>query len=209
MIISPHPQQSDGWFAEKIGLPSASCFEKIVTTTGARTKGREKDFGPREKYLDELAGEILSGRRAESFANKKMRDASDREPKARWVYGNNTGYEVYEVGLCWLDEQKKFVASPDGLIDPDGGFETKDAEPHVQVRRHRKGWSKADHFQQVQGGMYVCEREWWDLQSYCDGLPPIVMRYERDEKFIKILAEELDAFCFDLAMLVNKIRRAA
>ena len=199
MIISPHEQRSPEWLEERLGLPTASCFELIVDTKGNRSKSAEK-------YMLELAGEAITRRQAERFVSWKMLKAAEREPDARNFYQLCTGNEVREVGLCYLNEHKMFGASPDGLIDPDGGFETKDAEPHIQITRLLKGWSRADHFQQCQGGMLVCERSWWDLQSYCEGMDPVNIHYERDEPFIKKLEVELEKFSFELALIIKKLK---
>ena len=201
MIISPNAQHSKEWMQERLGLPTASKFAEIITTKGEPTVETR-----RIKYLEELAGEILSGRPTKRFVSNKMKDASEREPEARLLYEIVTGSEVQEVGLCYKDEQKKYGASPDGLIGLLGGFETKDADPCVQVMRVRTGWKGMDHFQQVHGGMYVCEREWWDLQSYCEGMKPIIIRFYRDEKFISRLTVVLNDFCMELAILVNKLK---
>lgn len=202
MIISPYEQRSTGWFKERLGLPTASMFAEIITT-----KGKPTVENRRTKYLNELAGEILTGRNTERFANQKMRDASKREPEARLLYEIVAGVDVQNVGICYANKQKKYGASPDGLINLDGGFETKDAEPHVQVMRMRTGWKGTEHFQQIQGGMYVCERKWWDLQSYCEGMQPIIIRFWRDDSWIEKLKIELDKFCLELIMTVKKLRK--
>lgn len=201
MIVSPHPQRSPEWIQERLGLPTASKFAEIITT-----KGKPTAESRRIKYLDELAGEILTGRPTERFVTKKMRDTADREPDARLLYEIVKEVDIQEVGICYLNKQKKFGASPDGLIHTDGGFETKDAEPHVQIMRRRTGWNGMEHFQQVQGGMYVCNRLWWDLQSYCEGIKPIIIRFFRNEEFLSKLKIELDAFCLQLAIIVQKER---
>ena len=68
MIISPYAQRTPEWHKERLGLPTASCFEKIITTTGQISKQREK-------YLYELTGETLSGRPTERFVTNKMKAA--------------------------------------------------------------------------------------------------------------------------------------
>jgi len=201
VIISPHEQGTSKWHSERLGLPTASRYSEIVTTKGERSKSSEK-------YLIELFDEIISRRPADRFVSYKMRGALEREPKARNLYRLKTGYDVQEVGLCYKDEQKKYGASPDGLIGEDGGLEIKDAEPHIQYNRQREGWSMAEHFQQIQGGMFICGRQWWDRMSYCENMEPIIHRYERDEAFIAALEKELDAFCLDLAMMVRRVRAA-
>jgi hypothetical protein len=60
--------------------------------------------------------------------------------------------------------------------------------------------------EQVQGNLYVCEREWWDLQSYCEGMPPLIIRFERDEAFIDKLQRELDGFCLELVSTIKRLK---
>lgn len=199
MIISTYPQRSPEWHKERLGLPTASCFHKIITTTGNPSTQAEK-------YLYELVGEYLSGRPTERFVTHKMRMAVEREPDARLFYELIYDVEVQEVGLCYKDEQKRFGYSPDGLILEDGLLEIKDAEPHIQAIRLDKGWNKKDHWQQIQGGLFVSDRKWCDLMSYCEGMKPIIIRFERDEKFISKLDAALDKFCMELAMLVRKLK---
>lgn len=201
MIISPHPQRSDEWFQERLGLPTASEFDKVITTKGEPSASQKK-------YLDELVGEKVTGRPAYRFVSWKMKEATEREPEARKCYLETTGNLVYEVGLCYKDENKMFGCSPDGLIDPDGGFETKDAEPHIQIARRREKWTGMEHFQQVQGGMFICERKWWDLQSYCEGTKPIIIRFYRNEEFIRKLEKELIKFCNRLYILIRAEKEA-
>lgn len=51
-----------------------------------------------------------------------------------------------------------------------------------------------DHKAQVQGQMWIAELEWVDVQSYCPGLPAVIVRAKRDEAFIAALRNALDAF---------------
>jgi len=199
MIESPYPQRSPEWHQERLGLPTASHFEEMVDTKGNPSKSRDK-------YLMDLACEVITGRQAERFVSWKMKQAAEREPEARLFYEISEGVEIREVGLCYYDERKMWGASPDGLIDPDGGFETKDAEPHVQGYRLLNGWSKAEHFQQVQGNLQVTKRRWWILQSYCEGMRNVIIRYDRDDEFIEKLRVELERFCMDLAIKIRQLK---
>jgi len=198
MIISPNPQRSKEWHDERLSLPTASCFEKIVTSKGDRSETRKA-------YLYELAGERKSGRPARRFVTAKMKRAVLSEPDARIQYELINDIEVVEVGLCYKDEQKKYGASPDGLIGEKGMLEIKDAEPHIQIKRYDVGWPKSEHWQQIQGGLFVTGRMWCDLMSYCEGMEPLIIRYERDYEFLEKLEYELNEFCYDLAIFINKI----
>ena len=200
MIISQHEQRTPEWHQERLALPTASRFNEIITPGGKLTKPEK-----RENYLYELLGEYETKRPSERFVSWKMKRASEREPLAKLDYQLFTGNELQEVGLCYKDEQKMFGSSPDGLVNPNGGFETKDAEAHIQVRRRIQGWRDwEDHYPQCQGGMLVCSRDWWDLQSWCEGTVPIIKRIWRDDGFIKTLEEELKKFCDELYRLIRK-----
>lgn len=202
MIISPHEQRSPEWINERLGLPTSSRFKEIITSTGKPTK-KER----RQKYLYELAGEIQTGRPADRFVTYKMKEAAEREEYSLLHYELTHYEECRRVGLCYKDEHKMFGASPDLLIEPDGGLETKDAEPHVQIERFLNGWNgKAEHYHQVQGCMFVCGRKWWILRSYCERMEPIDILYKRDEDFIEALEKELNKFCLDIAMLIKKLK---
>lgn len=199
MIILECEQNTPEWDAARLSIPTSSKFQEIVQTNGKRSKSREK-------YLFKLAGERLSGEKAVSYYGKSMETGHEREDESCQLYSlvDANGINVSKVGFCFYDERRDRGCSPDRLVGDDGGLETKNAEPHVQLDRLENGWSKAMHFQQVQGSLYISGREWWDLRSYSRGIKPITIRFERDEKFIKILDEEINLFNYDLRELVKK-----
>lgn len=197
MIILECEQNSPEWEAARLGIPTASNFDKIVTSKGERSKQREK-------YLFELAGERITGEAKSGYTNANMDRGHEREDESRSMYSFVTGVEVQRVGFCYFDEKKEFGCSPDGLVGEDGGFETKDAAPHIQIDRLKNGWSKAQYLQQVQGSICVTGRKWWDLQSYSRGIKPVVIRFERDDDFIKKLAIEIRLFNNELKTIVEK-----
>jgi len=200
MIIVDCPQNSPEWDQCRLGIPTASNFGKILTPTGKLSEQRRD-------YLYSLAGEAVSGRSEENFVSYRMKIAKEMEAESRMVYAmNHEDLDVYQVGFVYKDVKRMVGASPDALVDPNGGFETKDAKFAVQIDRLSKGNMILTHKPQVQGGLYVCEREWWDFQSYCSGLPVLCIRNYRDEKYISRLAEELEKFCYELAGLIRKLR---
>lgn len=199
MIILECAQNSDEWDQARLGLPTASRFKELVHITGAPSKSRVK-------YLYDLAGEKISGEKKEGYYGKSMAKGHERQDESLLQYEMVNDVEVIQVGFCFFDDKKEFGCSPDGLIGDNGGFETKNAEPHVQIDRLENGWPKAKHFQQIQGSLYVTGREWWDRVSFSRKLKPITTRYYRDEKFIAKLAEEIQRFIYDLNALVTKLK---
>lgn len=197
MIILDCEQNSPEWFEARLGIPTASSFNKIVDSKGRRSKQREK-------YLYELAGEVITGESKDSYNNANMDRGHEREDESRKTYEFIKSAEVRQVGFCYFDEKKEFGCSPDGLVGEDGVFETKDAVSHVHLDRWENGWSKAAHFQQIQGGLYVMDRKWCDLQSYSRGFKPLIVRFERDEDFIKLLKIEIRLFNDDLKAIITK-----
>ena len=202
MIIVDCDQYDSVWNQNRCGKPTVSKFDKIVTPTGKLTSE-----SVRNKYIDQKAGEAVSGRTEESFISSRMKIASAMEAESRQVYAmNHEELDVYEVGFVYKDERRMFGGSPDALCDPSGMFETKDAQFDIQIPRLRSGKMVQEHIPQCQGGLYVCEREWIDFQSYCSGLPVLCIRCYRDEAYIKLLAEELERFCMDLAIAIKRLR---
>ena len=200
MIIVDCLQNSPEWDACRLGIPTASNFGKILTATG-------KVSDTRKKYMIQLACESVSGRKEENFMSYRMKEGKRLEEESRKVYAmNHEDLDVYQVGFVYKDEKRMIGASPDALVDTNGGFETKDAEFTVQYDRLMDGKMITSHIPQVQGGMYVCEREWWDFQSYCSGLPVLCIRNYRDENYISRLAEELEKFCYELAGKIKELR---
>lgn len=199
MIVVDCEQLSPEWFQARCGIPSASNFDKIVKANGEPSKQRTK-------YLYQLASERIKGEKTPTYQSWQMKAGIEIEPKARLFYGLISGVEVQQVGICYQDERKLWSSSPDGLIGDDGGLEIKVAEPHVQVDRLFNGWSKTEHLQQVMGNLWITGRKWWDLISYSEGLPHIIIRFERDLKFFAKLKVALEDFCKELDEVEKKLR---
>jgi len=199
MIILDCEQCSDEWFAARVGVPSASCFDKIITTTG-------KPSAQREKYLYQLAGERLLGCKEESYQSAAMTRGIELEPEAREAYEFITGTEVETVGIVYKDERKRFSCSPDGL-PPERGLEIKCPSLSVHTEYLHKGKLPTTYFQQVQGSLYITGLEAWDFTSYYPGMDQLIVTVEPDFKWHKILEAELERFCDDLDKVTEALKR--
>jgi len=203
-IIIPHSEIQQGtpeWKHLKIGKPSASNFKRLIKANGEPSESRTK-------YLHELAHEILSGKFTNSFALSAFKRGKEMEPESRTTFQEEFFIDVTEVAFVFADERKRYGCSPDGLIYDDGGFETKDAIPQIQLERLAKNKLPSEHFHQVQGCLHVCQREYWWFRSYCRGMRPLNIKVYRDEKFIRALRVELEVFCEQLDEYVEKCRAA-
>lgn len=191
-------QGSEEWFAARLGLPTASEFSTIMA--------QGKDGGAsvtRKTYMYKLAGEILTGQPATSYSNGYMERGKDMEAEARALYALSTGIDPEIVGFIRNGNKG---CSPDSLIGTNGGLEIKTAEPHIQIDRLLRDRLPPEHVAQVQGSMWVTERETWTFVSYWPGLPMLKVRVDRDEEYIKGMASSVAAFSEELDSLVQAIR---
>jgi hypothetical protein len=154
----------------------------------------------------QLAGELIAGKPEETYQSFNMQKGIEREAEARMVFEMENEIEVRQVALVYKDEKRMFHCSPDGLIGNDSGIEIKCPMLKTHVSYLLAGKLPTDYFGQVQMSLYVTEREHWTFCSYYPDLPMFKIRVERDEKYIKLLSDELDRFCYDLAALVAKLR---
>ena len=192
-------QRSPEWYRARMGIPTASEFSAIMTP--GKTKAEQKT---RRTYMLKLAGEILTGEPMESVVTFDMRRGQEMEPEARDLYTLQTGAELAHFGFI---RHGRAGCSPDSLIGMDGGLEIKTKAPHLLIETILKDEVPEEHIAQVQGTLWVTEREWWDLAIYWPGLPLFVKRVTRDEAYIKQLASEIDRFNCDLDAIVAQMRR--
>ena len=199
MIIIDCEQGTPEWFAARLGKPSASRFAEIYTSTGKESKSREK-------YLYELAGEIISGQMDVGYKNGYMNRGNELEEEARSTFEFIEGVEVQKVGFC-LEDGERWGCSPDGLILPDGGVEIKCKNLALHVECIKKDAVPAQHMVQIQGGMWVTGAKYWYFMSYFPGVKAFIKRVERNDAFIKQLEAEVIRFCFNLYSVVDEVRR--
>lgn len=198
MKIYEFPQRTDEWYEIRRGVPTASSFDKIVTTDGAPSKQRQG-------FLYHLAAEKASGLTEDKFQSQAMLIGVDREDTARKFYELVRGVEVKECGFCLTDDEK-FGCSPDGLIGEDGLLEIKCPSGGTHVGYYMdQGEVPLKYFAQVQGQLLVTGREWCDFVSYYPGLKPMIIREEPNVQFQKLLKEELENFCQELEEIVKQI----
>ena len=200
MIVLDCEQGSTEWIRSRLGVPSASMFSKIVTTKGAWSTQADG-------YINQLIAELLTGETTEVKVTEWMQRGTDLEPFARNFYSLMSGNEVQEVGFCKHDTLETGV-SPDGLIiGTEGGLEIKCPTPATHIAYLRAGVLPSKYKQQVQGCMWVTGRDWWDFMSYHERMPALIVRVERDDDYIKLLAEEVSKAVDTIQSEVNRLRK--
>jgi putative phage-type endonuclease len=183
-IIRDIEQGSDEWLKLRLGVASASNFDKIITSTG-------KESESLKKYALQLATELMLETPEPSFENDVMARGNELESLARETYQEQT-FNVVEQITMFKSDCGNFGYSPDGLVDDDGLVEIKCpiATNHFKYLLDNK--MPIDYWQQVQGGLWVSQRKWIDFvsfNSYFRDKKLFVIRVERDEEYIAKLAE--------------------
>ena len=191
-------QRSPEWYAARLGVPSASDFDKIVTMKGETSK----QVG---KYLFKLAGEKVSGKCEETYQNAAMLNGIQKETEARQLYEMINDVKVDQVGFCLADDGSA-GCSPDGLIGEEGGLEIKCPTISTHVEYLLDGLLPSEYFQQVQGNLYITERKWWDFMSYYPGLKPFIIRVYPNFKFIDAFDKQIKEFSVALKETIIKIQ---
>jgi len=192
-------QGTDEWKKCRLGIPTSSNFDKIVTLKGEPSKQREK-------YMYRLVAERITGTAEETYQSIHMQRGTELEPEARAFYEFTTGNDVQEVGICYKDDRKLFACSPDGLVGKGGLIEIKCPSSAVHIGYLLNNELPKEYFQQIQGQLLVTGRKWVDFFSFYPGLRPLLIRIKPDKKFLKALEKELEEFCAELDSITERVR---
>jgi hypothetical protein len=190
-------QGSPEWFKARLGIPTASEFASVMMKGRAGAESRT-----RQSYLYKLAGERLTGEVMETITTPHMERGRLMEEEARSVYRFVSGLDCETVGFL---RRGRAGASPDALIGADGLLEIKTKLPHLLIEALLKGEFPPEHKAQCQGQLWIAERAWIDLAIYWPGLPIFIVRAERDEAYIRELAEAIEAFNDELDRVVTRV----
>lgn len=204
IILDYIEQGTEWWHKARIGRVTASKASMILSATG-------KVSTQQKTYMYQLAGEILSGAREETFKSWDMENGNLREEGSRDLYSFETGNDVKEVGIVYKDTDGKVSCSPDGLIYEDDklikGLELKNPKMATHVGYLLGNKIPTTYIPQVQSSMYICELDEWDFVSCYTGLDPLIINVKRDDEWINKFHEELHKFLEKLDGVVNKLRR--
>lgn len=195
-------QGTPEWHAARCGRATASEFAAVLA------KGEGKT---RAAYMRKLVAERLTGAVTDSFSNVHTLRGTEHEAMARLCYEAVADDFVEQVGFC-QHEELMVGCSPDGLVGRDGGCEFKCVLPHVQVETILRGGIPPEHRAQIQGGMWVTGRKWWDFGSYCPQMPKHLRLYrfrvERDDAYIAELEAAVRQFLREVDQTVELLMAA-
>jgi hypothetical protein len=193
-------QGSPEWLAARRGLATASNFHRIITAKKMELSAQADDL------ICEMIAERYGCGPTEDmggFANAAMRNGIMLEPEARAYYEMTRGVDVRQAGLI-VSDCGMFGCSPDGLVGDDGGLECKSPQGKTHIGWLLAGGLPPEHRAQVHGSLIITGRAWWDFQSYCPGLPELLVRVEPDdftEALRRCMAQFADRYAAIVAAL--------
>jgi len=203
MKIHDVEQNTPEWLALRAGMPTASAFNRIVTSTGAASKQIED-------YALELAAAIYAGGEVDAWEGNAYTDRGhELEPEAVCSYEFLTGKTAEVVGFVTNDSEV-FGCSPDRLVGDDGLLEIKCqiAKNHLKtIMAYEKSKKPpAAYMAQVQGQLMITARKWCDLFFYHPTLPSLSIRILPDKDFQEELLAGLHKCLILRDEAVKKIR---
>jgi len=200
------PQRSEEWFAIRKTVVITASEMGVFLTKNDATSAKARLTVITKKLAEPIySDESLSGfeflmemRAKESKAmeyNIPVQRGNALESEARDQYQLITGYDVAEIGFI-TDDDGLFGCSPDGMVSFYGnltlapesadvnathGLEMKCPIPETHMKWLLAGGLPDEHKCQVHGSMAVTGLHRWDFMSYCPGLPPLIVKVERDQ----------------------------
>ncbi len=188
-------QNSEEWFELRLKKATSSNFAKIMANDG-------KAFGlPALEYAERIALEYVTEVRDETgFTNAFMDRGTEFEPVARSRYELETLYVVTNGGFHYHESNYKILLgdSNDGNVGKDGCIEIKCVIPKTQWKRLKKGGYDLAYKWQIQGHIWIGEKDWCDFVSYCPEMPEnkqlYIYRVMRDNNMIASMNLRINLF---------------
>lgn len=185
MIHHDVVQGTEAWLQLRAGIPTASQFHKIITPKTRKLSAQA------EEYLYKLLAERVLGRYLEETRGFYWAErGKEKEDEARAYYEALYNVEVKVVGFVTNDD-RTVGASPDRLVGEDGLLEIKCPAPQTHMAYLLGDPVTSDYWLQIQGQLWVAERDWCDVVSYHPELPSRVIRVERSLEDIAMLEEQI------------------
>jgi hypothetical protein len=189
-------QNTPEWKAARLGIPTASSFDKIITAGGKMSSSRHD-------YMCKLIYERIFQRPCGDFQGTEWTERGHRlEPDAANMYRALADAEPFPIGFITTDNGR-IGCSPDRVIWDNQrlnilrGVEIKCPMPWRHLQYTVLGLPR-EYFVQIQGQMLVAELDAVDFFSFCPGMPCLVHRVDRSASFIKEMSNLLDRFCDEL-----------
>lgn len=209
MIVHDCKQGSPEWLKLRLGIPTASEFDALVSPEWKIRTGQ----GPQTYLIRKLCEKVL-GFAQDDGSSFAMNQGSIIEGEALPYLAFVHDIKAERVGFCTTDDGR-IGCSPDGLVGEEGGVEIKCPQPEQHLGYLLAGEVPKQYLAQVHGSMFVTGRKWWWFMSYSRQFPPLILRVERDEKIqdafrgaFKTFFQQYDAAVAKIEAIRNADRTA-
>lgn len=181
---------SPEWGILRMGRPTSSDFEKIITPTGRLS-------AQADAYENKLIAEIMLKEPVRTLEPTFwMERGSIMELEAAESYEFIHDTQTERGGFI-MDDAKRFGCSPDRYIpDTNGGLEIKCPAPHTHVNYLINGTDEKyikKYKPQYQAQMFIAGFDYVDMFSFHPDLPPATIRMEPDLEYQKHLGDALQS----------------
>ena len=192
------PQREETWRKYRAGHVTCSRFSVACSRKGNVLSGTAKTLA----Y--DLIGELLTGNPTPSASAAALEWGIQNEERAIERYSLHRDYTDGPLTLTGFHRhpQHAFIGgSPDGLIGDKGLIEVKCPFTTREYVRQMVEGPQREYKYQVQGLLWVLEREWCDFVLYDPRATAVgykhsmdVTRIARDDEFIKLLEKQVLEF---------------
>jgi len=196
-------QGSAEWHKARLGIPTASAFDQIMTSKTRKLSASWK------KYACRLIAERLMGQPVESLDGQHwMERGKELEPAAVAQYEFINEVKLTPVAFA-TNDAGTIGCSPDRVVMKDGkivhAVEVKSPALHTHIYYSQFLAADEAYATQVQGQMMILEIDTNELYSFYPRGPSVSFKVNRDEGFIKDLSNTLNEFNDKLHEIHQKV----
>ena len=198
-------QGSPEWFAARLGKVTASRVADVLA------KIKEGESASRKNYKADLVAERLTKQKTLGFSSTAMQWGVETEHQARAAYEVTTGDFVEQIAFVDHPAIVNFGCSPDGLVGDDGLIEIKCPNTATHLEYLEADAPPKKYFIQMQAQMSATGRKWCDFVSFDprlpDGLELLIVRVNRDDKYIEMMEDEVSKFLQEVDNKVESLTK--
>lgn len=214
-------QGTGSWRQHRAGCVTGSGFANVIAKSKRGGAAASVELAARRNYRMQMMTERVTGIPMSDISAASLAWGHENEGPAKLAYEMwkaQYGEHVYVEASGFVQHQMLdwVGTSPDGLVGEHGMVEVKcpfNSWNHLMTIINASALlAKAllgetdfipvaipeEHIPQIQGNLWVLERQWCDFISYDPRVPPhlqlYVYRVERDEAYIKMLEAETVKF---------------
>jgi hypothetical protein len=178
MKIIDCEQGTPSWVEARLGVPTASRFDKIITPKELKLSTSA------DMLISTMIDEVRCGTFEDDIETHWMNRGSNLEDIAADDYAFRNDVDLRKVGFITTDDGL-IGCSPDRLIvGENAALEIKNpcGKWHVHYMRHPEILFMKYRCQ-VQASLWITEFDYWELMCYHPYYEPVVVRCEPDDKF--------------------------